>query len=91
MRLSRKDWLFIALMCGVLLVVFLVSGEEKTSKVPLDDAHRPFYEILKKTGSKREAEKGCETCHNDIKVSFPKNHPPKDRCLFCHKMRQVSP
>ncbi|HKZ17556.1 MAG TPA: cytochrome C [Geobacteraceae bacterium] len=89
MRISGKDWLFIALMGSVLLIFILISGEEKTSKIPYDDAHRPFYETLEKTGSKREAEKGCEKCHNDGNIPFPKDHPPKNRCLFCHKMQQV--
>ncbi len=90
MRISGKDWLFIGLMGAVLLVFFLISGEEKTRKVPFDAPHRPFYETLKKTGSKREAEKGCETCHNDKGVPFPKGHPAKNRCLFCHKMKQIN-
>jgi hypothetical protein len=91
MRISGKDWLFIGIIGVVLLVVILISGEEKTAKVPFDETHRPFYDIMKKTGSKRQAEKGCESCHNDANVPFPKDHPPKDRCLFCHKMQQVTP
>ncbi|MBP1752750.1 MAG: dhc2 [Geobacteraceae bacterium] len=89
MRLSRKDWLFLALMGAVLLIFILISGEEKTVKVPPDEIHRSFYETLEKTGSKREAEKGCETCHNESSMPFPKDHPPKHRCLFCHKMQQA--
>jgi hypothetical protein len=89
MRISRKDWLFIALMGIVLLIFFLISGEEKTKKVPYDKTHMPFYDLLKKTGSKREAEKGCDACHNDANIPFPKDHPPKNRCLFCHKMKQA--
>lgn len=88
MRITRKDWLFIALMGVVLLVFILISGEEKTKKVPFDTPHMPFYDRLKKTGSSREAEKGCETCHNDAIIPFPKNHPPKNRCLLCHKMKR---
>lgn len=89
MGLNRKDLIFIALMGAVLLLVILITSEEKTSKIPYDEIHRPFYEIMEKTGSKREAEKGCETCHNDSNVPFPKDHPPKSRCLFCHKLQQV--
>ena len=89
MRITGKDWLFIAVLGAVLMVFFFISGEEKTSKVPYDEAHWPSYEIMKKTGSKREAEKGCEKCHNDGKIPFPKGHPSKDRCLFCHKMQRV--
>ena len=89
MRITRKDWLFLAIMIVVLLVFILVSGKEKTRKVPYDAVHRPFYEVMKKTGSKKETEKGCESCHNDKVVPFPKNHPPKNRCLFCHKLKQM--
>lgn len=89
MRITKKDWLFIALMGVVLIIFIIITGKEKTSKVPDDAVHRPFYEVMKKTGSKKETEKGCESCHNDKVVPFPKNHPPKNRCLFCHKMKQM--
>ncbi len=89
MRITGKDGLFIALM-GVVLILFVaISGKEKTSKVPYDSAHLPFYEVMKKTGSKQETEKGCESCHNEKAIPFPKGHPPKYRCLFCHKMKQI--
>ncbi len=88
MRITGKDWLFITLIGVVLLLIVAVSGKERTSKVPYDSAHLPFYEIMKKTGSKKEAEKGCEACHNEKAILFPKRHPRKNRCLFCHKMKQ---
>jgi cbb3-type cytochrome oxidase cytochrome c subunit len=89
MRITGKDWLFIALM-GVVLVLFIaISGKEKTSKVPYDSAHLPFYEVMKKTGSKMQTEKGCESCHNEKVIPFPKGHPPKNRCLFCHRMKRI--
>lgn len=90
MKISRKDVLFLAIICAVLAVVILISGEETTRKVPNDGLHRPAYDVLAKTGSKREAEKGCESCHNDRQVRFPANHPPKNRCLLCHKMERVT-
>ena len=35
---------------------------------------------------KKEAEQYCTECHGEDKmVPFPENHPPKYRCLFCHK------
>jgi hypothetical protein len=95
MKIGRNDWLFIALAAFVLIVFYAISGEEKTKKVPLDDKHKPFYEIVQKTGSKMEADKGCPACHNDQGgVPFPAKHPvkPKDgpmRCLFCHKLQKV--
>lgn len=95
MKIGRNDWLFIALAALVLIVFYAISGEEKTKKVPLDDKHKPFYEIVQKTGSKMEADKGCPACHNDQGgIPFPEKHPvkPKDgpmRCLFCHKLQKV--
>jgi cbb3-type cytochrome oxidase cytochrome c subunit len=88
MKIGPKDWLFIALLGAVLAVVLLLSGEEKTKKVPFDEPHRPSYEIFQKTGSKIEAEKGCDVCHNEAAQPLPKDHPPKNRCLFCHKLKQ---
>lgn len=93
MKIGRNDWIFIALIGAVLVVFFLISGEEKTRKVPYDDKHRPFYEIVKQTGSKMEADKGCPACHFEPGgVPFPAKHPlkPKEgpmRCLFCHKLK----
>ena len=93
MKISNKDWGFIALIIVVLAIFYAISGEEKTKKVPFDDKHRSFYEIVKQTGSKMEADKGCPVCHNEQPggVPFPTKHPvkPKDgpmRCLFCHKL-----
>jgi hypothetical protein len=88
-KFSRKDLLFLVIVCAVLALVILVSGEETTRKVPYDALHRPAYDVMAKTGSKRETEKGCEGCHNDQQVRFPPDHPPKNRCLFCHKMERV--
>ncbi len=93
MKLGRNDWIFIALIIGVVAVFYAISGNIKTKRVPLDDKHKPFYDIMKKTGSKMEADKGCPVCHNEQKggIPFPPKHPvkPKDgpmRCLFCHKL-----
>lgn len=94
MQIGKKDWMFIGLVAIVLLVFFAISGKEKTKKVPLDDQHKQFYEIVQKSG-KMEADKGCPACHNEQGgVPFPAKHPvkPKDgpmRCLFCHKLQQT--
>jgi hypothetical protein len=95
MTIGKKDWIFIAIIGAVLLIFVAITGEEKTKKVPLDDKHRPSYEIFQKTGSKMEADKGCPACHFEPGgVPFPEKHPvkPKDgpmRCLFCHKLQQT--
>jgi hypothetical protein len=92
MKISKNDWIFIVLIGIVLTVFIVISGEEKTKKVPFDDKHKPFYEIVKQTGSKMEADKGCPACHFEPGgVPFPPKHPvkPKEgpmRCLFCHKL-----
>ncbi len=96
MKIGKKDWIFIAFLVAVLAVFYAISGKEKTKKVPYDDNHRPFYDIVQKTGSKMEADKGCPACHNEQPggVPFPAKHPvkPKDgpmRCLFCHKLQKI--
>ena len=93
MHISKKDWIFIAIIVAVFAIFYAISGEERTKRVPLDDKHRASYELFKKTGSKMEADKGCPVCHFEPGgVPFPPKHPvkPKDgpmRCLFCHKLK----
>ncbi|MDA8429019.1 MAG: cytochrome C [Geobacteraceae bacterium] len=85
MKIDKRDGLFVGLIVVVLAIFIGISGKEKTKRVPLDDKHRPFYETYAKTHDKQETEKGCETCHNENVIKFPPNHPPKNRCLLCHK------
>ena len=94
MRIGKKDWIFIGIIAAVFIIFYVISGEEKTKRVPLDDTHKPSYELFKKTGNKMDADKGCPACHNAAPggVPFPAKHPvkPKDgpmRCLFCHKLK----
>jgi hypothetical protein len=94
MKIKRGDWLFLLLGALVLTIFFLISGPEKTKKVPYDDRHRVFYDIVNKSGGRMEAEKGCPACHNEKGgVPFPARHPVKPpggtmRCLFCHKLKK---
>jgi len=75
--------LFIA-VCGGLLFFLYNAPEETTSFLPHDDNHQRFYTIK----SKKEAEKFCGDCHEDGKEApLAKDHPPKYRCLFCHKRK----
>ena len=77
------------LAIGVGIVAFLwVAPEATTHRIPADETHLPYYEIVKKDG-KKAAEKHCEECHNEQDVVFPKDHPPKYRCLFCHKLKET--
>lgn len=83
--MKRRD---ILLLIGGLLivVVLLLAPEESTKPVPKDEIHLRFYDIVAEDG-KKAAEKFCEDCHNADNVPFAKDHPGKNRCLFCHKVR----
>lgn len=70
------------LICGGLLVFLLRAPEETTSFLPKDEDHKRFFEIK----SKKEAEKYCTECHSpEGDAPLSEDHPPKYRCLFCHK------
>lgn len=90
MKFGKKDWMFVVLILAVLGIFYAISGEEKTKKVPLDDTHRQFYDMLKAGKKKIEVDPLCIQCHDGVKITFPANHPVKPeggpmRCLFCHK------
>ncbi len=67
---------------GAAVLLFLLRApEESTARLPYDDNHQRFYSM-----GKKEAEKFCESCHDQQgDAPLPENHPPKYRCLFCHK------
>jgi hypothetical protein len=70
-------------LCGIILIVLLRAPKETTAKLPHDTQHAKFR-VMK---SKAEAEKFCSKCHSpNGEAPLPANHPPKYRCLFCHKM-----
>jgi len=84
-RSSKKILLlncaFILTAVGILLFL-LNAPKETTAHLPKDDIHAQLHKIE----SKKEAEKSCTDCHSDNGVSpLPDGHPPKYRCLFCHK------
>ena len=57
--------------------------EESTAFIPHDDIHEKFFVMEKKV-----AEKFCEECHSiEGESPLPEDHPPKYRCLFCHKRK----
>ena len=101
MKLDKRDWLFAALLVVIVGIFIAISGKEKTKQVPRDDTHRIVYvtayrnapgpeaSIFKRAffkPDKKGAEAFCEPCHKERGVPFPPNHPPKNRCLFCHKL-----
>jgi hypothetical protein len=69
-------------LTGAAILFFLFNApKETTKKLPKDANHSRFQEMKKK-----EAEKFCTECHSPQGVyPLPTGHPPKYRCLFCHK------
>ncbi len=68
-------------ICAIILIFLLNAPPETTKKLPYDEIHKKFYPMTKK-----EAERHCQKCHDKDKVApLPEGHPPKYRCLFCHK------
>jgi hypothetical protein len=92
MALKKRDWIFIAIIAAVFGIFIAISGEEKTTRVPLDEAHRPFYDMIDSGQKKIDVDPHCADCHDGVKIPFPPNHPAKPgsapmRCLFCHKLQ----
>jgi len=81
---TKKKTLFINIafvITSVAIVTFLLNApEETTTRIPHDDDHNIFFGMKKKV-----AEKFCLDCHNQENMALPEGHPPKYRCLFCHK------
>jgi len=72
--------LFIVVCAGLFLFLWN-APPTTTAYLPHDEDHERFM-----TMGKKAAEKFCTQCHGpEAKVPFPKDHPPKYRCLFCHK------
>lgn len=93
MAINKKDWFFIAGALIVLAIFILMSGEEKTKKLPIDATHQRFYDLLNSGKTKKEIDPLCAECHDGVKIPFPATHPEKPggapmRCLFCHKAKK---
>jgi len=72
--------LFLA-VCAAILIFLLKAPPESTARLPKDEIHLRFHPM-----DKKEAEKHCAACHaSEGQAPLPANHPPKYRCLFCHK------
>lgn len=72
--------LFIIFCVGLFLFLW-TAPPETTAHLPHDEKHEEFMDMKKK-----EAEKFCLECHGQDGVSpLRDDHPPKYRCLFCHK------
>ncbi|OGQ96041.1 MAG: hypothetical protein A2521_14300 [Deltaproteobacteria bacterium RIFOXYD12_FULL_57_12] len=67
--------------CASLLLFLWKAPEETTARLPNDPDHEKFQRM-----DKKEAEKLCGECHSENgPVPLSAKHPPKYRCLFCHK------
>lgn len=87
MKVTRRDLLASAVVGILIVVLVMITGHEKTKRVPADDKHRAFYEAMKKGENRIEVERGCITCHNSQAIPLPAKHPPKEQCLICHKLK----
>ncbi len=87
--MKKRDLLFVALAVIIVLVLWF-APPETTTKVPADETHRGLEAILAREG-KKATEQSCRTCHNDQDLPLSENHPPKYRCLFCHKLAGTDP
>lgn len=92
MKFQKRDWFFVAIIIVVLGIFILISGKEKTKLVPKNADHQKFHDMIKAGKSKKEVDPLCESCHDGVKITFPKDHPAKPggqpmRCLFCHKIK----
>ena len=83
----KKRDLYVIALAIVILVILSLAPKETTSFVPRDTTHQAMYTLAHDSGS-RAAEKQCQNCHNPKGVPFPKGHPPKFRCLFCHRLQK---
>lgn len=71
---------FVATSAAIL--IFLFSAPKKTTaSLPHNDEHNRFFAMKKKAAGKL-----CVECHApDAIAPLPLEHPPKYRCLFCHR------
>ncbi len=88
--MKKRDWIFVAVVIGVLGVFIAISGKETTKKVPRDTVHSRFYDMLSSGNKRIDVDALCAECHDGVKIPFPAGHPAKPgagpmRCLFCHK------
>jgi hypothetical protein len=73
--------LLFVVVCGGLFLFLWKAPEETTKYLPNDEDHVKFMKM-----DKKEAEKFCDECHSPTAAfPLPEDHPPKYRCLFCHK------
>ncbi|HUI67338.1 MAG TPA: hypothetical protein VL087_03930 [Nitrospirota bacterium] len=68
---------FIAFALAVLLFLFFLYSSKKAPLIPSDDLHRNVT-----------TNAACAECHSPGKQApLKRNHPPKEQCLTCHKLK----
>lgn len=71
---------FVAMSAAILIFLFNAPGKT-TASLPHNADHNRFFGMNKKAAGKL-----CIECHApDAIVPLPSDHPPKYRCLFCHR------
>lgn len=84
MAAKKKTYIYnilFLLICGGLFLFLWSAPPETTAHLPDDEDHERFMSM-----GKKEAEKFCTECHApDMVAPLAEDHPPKYRCLFCHK------
>jgi hypothetical protein len=103
MKIDKRDYYFIGIVVVVLGIFVALTGKEKTTTVPKNEMHKVSYDAAYKNApgpdaslfkrafykpDKKAAEVFCEPCHKEKGIAFPPNHPAKNRCLFCHKLKK---
>ncbi len=84
MKVTKRDWLFAAVVAIVLGILLLNNLKEKPKRVPADDRHRSLMERLAKGAPREGVERECAACHTARNLPLPAHHPPKEQCLLCH-------
>ena len=84
MKIRKADIAFILLIPVVVVCLWMLTTEQTTVRIPLDDDHRESLQTYSAEG-KKAAEQVCTSCHSDEALPLSENHPPKYRCMFCHK------
>jgi hypothetical protein len=84
---KRRDYLFIAGVGVMVAFLLFTTLDDKPVMVPLDITHRPLLEMVAQEGKREEVEKLYLVCHGPQAVPLSAEHPPKEQCLFCHKLQ----
>lgn len=76
----KSTWSFIIAVAVIIVVLFLVSSTGKKAPfISPDNIHRVIT-----------TQESCVACHAPRKQAPLKaNHPPKEQCFICHKVKQV--